>query len=264
MNVQALWVYPVKSLAGIQVQSFELDDFGPAGDRRWMIIDDDRHFVTQRKYPELARIKTSFVDGRVIVDIPGEGRFPLISTVEDVRVQVWRDWALARIGSADASEALSRYCGQAFRFVFMPDDSFRQVDVARVSDRRRVSFADGFPFLITNSSSLDDLNYRLEQPVEMRRFRPNIVLDGAQAWSEDDWRALDIGGIRFSVVKPCSRCVMTTVDPDAGTKDPGVQPLRTLTGFRKTEEGVIFGMNAIHESAGMVRVGDTVSIIDKE
>ncbi|TNE98220.1 MAG: MOSC domain-containing protein, partial [Gammaproteobacteria bacterium] len=78
------------------------------------------------------------------------------------------------------------------------------------------------------------------------------------------WRALDIGGVRFSVVKPCSRCVMTTVDPDAGTKDPGVQPLRTLTGFRKTEEGVIFGMNAIHESAGMVRVGDTVSIIDKE
>lgn len=264
MNVQSLWVYPVKSLAGIEVQSFDLDDFGPVGDRRWMIIDEERSFITQRKYPQLARITTSLNNGVVTVDIPGEGSFELRPTGESLRALVWRDWAEALVGEAEANEALSRFCGQNFRFVYMPDESFRQVDVARVSDRRRVSFADGFPFLITNSSSLDDLNKRLDVPVEMRRFRPNIVVDGDAAWDEDNWRQLIVGETTFSLVKPCSRCVLTTVDPDSGVKDPGVQPLKTLSGFRRTEDGVIFGMNAIHESQGQVRVGDTVTISEKE
>ncbi|KAA1173892.1 MOSC domain-containing protein [Marinobacter salinexigens] len=264
MNVQSLWVYPVKSLAGIEVQSFDLDDFGPVGDRRWMIIDEERSFITQRKYPQLARIATSLSGGVVTVDIPGEGRFELRPTAEALRALVWRDWAEALVGETEANEALSRFCGQKFRFVYMPDESFRQVDVARVSDRRRVSFADGFPFLITNTASLGDLNERLEVPVEMRRFRPNIVVDGDTAWDEDSWRQLLVGETVFSLVKPCSRCVLTTVDPDSGIKDPEVQPLKTLSGFRRTEDGVIFGMNAIHESQGQIRVGDTVTISEKE
>ncbi|MCM0612252.1 MOSC domain-containing protein [Marinobacter sediminum] len=264
MNVHSLWIYPVKSLAGIAVQGFELDDFGPSGDRRWMIIDDDRHFVTQRGNPELARIGTRFVGDRVEVDIPGEGRFTLRATGEALRVQVWRDWAESFVGELAANEALSRYCGSRFRFVYMPDASFRRVDAARVQDMRRVSFADGFPLLVTNIASLNELNERLRSPVEMRRFRPNIVVDGARPWAEDHWQELTIGNARLSLVKPCSRCVMTTVDPDAGTKDASVQPLKTLAGYRRTEDGVIFGMNAIHESLGRIKVGDPVVIITTE
>ncbi|MBL3557065.1 MULTISPECIES: MOSC domain-containing protein [Marinobacter] len=259
MQVHSLYIYPVKSLAGIQVSSFCIDDFGPAGDRRWMIVDADRQFVTQRSNPELARIGTHLIEGQVVVDIPGEGEFSLVAGEKECRVRVWQDWAKAVYGTSDASEALSRYCGKSFRFVFMPDETFRRVDASRVTEYRRVSFADGFPFLITNLASLEELNSRLETAVEMRRFRPNIVVEGAVPWEEDEWKALTINTIVFSLVKPCSRCVVTTVDPDRGVKAPDLQPLRELGTYRRTADGVIFGMNAIHETTGEIRMGDPVA-----
>ncbi len=264
MQIHSLYIYPVKSLAGIQVDSFDMDDFGPEGDRRWMIVDEERRFVTQRSYPQLARIKARFSGGDVEVDIPGEGVFKLSPTNETFPVLVWRDWVKARLGECGANDALSRFCGESFRFVYMPDETFRRVDEERVGEYRRVGFADGFPFLITNLSSLDELNTRLERSVTMRRFRPNIVIEGAEPWAEDDWRELQIGARQFRLVKPCSRCIMTTVDPDRGVKDSSVQPLRTLSGYRRTAEGVIFGMNAIHDQPGRIRVGDPVSIIKTE
>jgi len=264
MKIHSLYLYPVKSLAGVQVDSFVMDDFGPAGDRRWMIVDEDRRFVTQRNYPQLARIQARFSGDRVEVDIPGEGAFALESTDETFPVLVWRDWVTARSGAQEPNDALSRFCGQAFRFVYMPEDTFRRVDADRVGEYRRVGFADGFPFLVTNLASLEELNTRLEQSVTMRRFRPNIVVEGADPWSEDGWRELQIGDRQFRLVKPCSRCIMTTVDPERGVKDPAGQPLRTLTGYRRTSDGVIFGMNAIHDQPGSIRVGDPVSIIKTE
>ncbi|MBW0146028.1 MOSC domain-containing protein [Marinobacter arenosus] len=264
MKVHSLWVYPVKSLAGIPVDEFALDDFGPVGDRRWMIIDADRQFVTQRNHPELARIGVFRRGDDVEVAIPGQGRYTLCPSGESLRALVWRDWTQAIVGQAEASEALSQFCGKALRFVYMPDDSFRRVDAARVRDLRRVSFADGFPLLITNLASLEELNGRLDKPVEMRRFRPNIVVEGATPWAEDHWRGLRVGECEFDLVKPCSRCVMTTVDPDSGVKDAAVQPLRTLSKYRRTDDGVMFGMNAIHESEGWVRVGDPVKITKTE
>lgn len=258
MRIHSLYIYPVKSLAGIPVSSFDMDDFGPASDRRWMIVDSERRFVTQRDYPMLARIHTSLEGDCVRVSIPGEGEYLLQPGEDEARVLVWRDWVKAVYGAPDVSDALSRFCGEDFRFVYMPDASFRRVDAGRVTEERRVSFADGFPFLITNLASLSELNGRLDEPVEMRRFRPNVVVEGAEPWIEDDWRQLLIGEQAFSVVKPCSRCVMTTVDPDTGTKGADLQPLRTLGRYRRTADGVIFGMNAIHESPGTIRVGDPV------
>lgn len=264
MNVHSLHVYPVKSLTGIPVSSFEMDDFGPKGDRRWMIVDADRSFVTQRALPELARITTSLVGDDVTVQIPGEGDFTLQATDDELPVLVWRDWVKALNGEATASEALSRFCGKELRFVYMPDSSFRRVDAGRVADYRRVGFADGFPLLIVNQASLEELNGRLETPVDIRRFRPNIVVTGPAPWEEDLWRKLTVGAQSFDIVKPSSRCVLTTVDPDTGVKDPGLQPLRTLSGYRRTADGVIFGQNAIHESPGVIRVNDVVTVIESE
>lgn len=264
MQVHSLYVYPVKSLAGIQVSSFQMDDFGPVGDRRWMIVDSEREFVTQRSNPELANVQTRLEGGQVFVDIPGEGEFLLEAGTDECRVRVWRDWAKAVYGPPGASDALSRYCGQAFRFVYMPDETFRRVDASRVTEYRRVSFADGFPFLITNLASLEELNSRLDNAVDMRRFRPNIVVEGAAPWDEDTWASLVIGDTAFSVVKPCSRCVVTTVDPDRGAKSGDLQPLRELGTYRRTPDGVIFGMNAIHEAAGEIRVGSPVNFATTE
>jgi len=264
MHVHSLWIYPVKSLAGIAVDEFELDDFGPAGDRRWMIVDDEGMFVTQRANPELARIGVSLEQGSVQLSIPGQGQFTLTPTGDRVETRVWGDRATAELAQSEVNEALSQFCASSLRFAFMPTTSFRRVDPERVPQHRRVSFADGFPLLVTNLASLDDLNSRLEQPVEMRRFRPNVVVEGGEAWAEDHWGALEFAGCRLTVAKPCSRCVLTTVDPDTGIKDPGTQPLRTLSGFRRTDEGVIFGMNAIHDSPGSIRIGDTVTASNTE
>ncbi|MGO1501880.1 MAG: MOSC domain-containing protein [Marinobacter sp.] len=264
MKVHSLHIYPVKSLAGIQVPSFEMDDFGPKGDRRWMIVDADRNFVTQRALPELARITTSLVDRKVSIHIPGEGDFTLQSTDLELRVLVWRDWVKAFEGESSVNEALSRFCGKELRFVYMPDSSFRRVDAGRVTEYRRVGFADGFPLLITSLASLEELNERLDVPVDMRRFRPNIVVEGAAAWQEDKWHTLKLGNQSFDIVKPSSRCVLTTVDPDTGVKDSGLQPLRTLSSYRRTSDGVIFGQNAIHETPGVIHVDDSVTVIESE
>src|SRR6056297_606081 len=198
MKVHSLFVYPVKSLSGIEVACFDTDDFGPVGDRRWMIVDDDRRFVTQREHPELARVGTRLEGDRVIISIPDEGEYSLIASEEEARVLVWRDWVKARTGLPEANDALSRFCGKPVRLVFMPDSSFRRVDAGHVDEYRRVGFADGFPFLVTSTASLAELNTRLEAPVEMRRFRPNIVVEGAGAWDEDHWQSLNIGGNHLS------------------------------------------------------------------
>ncbi|WP_372963939.1 MOSC domain-containing protein [Marinobacter sp.] len=264
MKVLSLYLYPVKSLAGIQVSSLELDDFGPRGDRRWMIVDGGGQFVTQRKMPHLALIRTELEGGHVRVRIPGEGVFVLQPTPEQLQVTVWRDQVCASAGQDQANEALSRFSGERLQFVYMPNTTYRRVDPERVADVRRVGFADGFPFLLVNLASLDELNSRLTQPVDIRRFRPNIVVSGSEPWAEDRWHSLMIGEIRFDVVKPCSRCVLTTVDPDTGVKDADTQPLKALSSYRKTPDGVIFGQNAIHEGTGKIVVGDRVFISKQE
>ena len=264
MRVQSLYIYPVKSLAGIEVSSFELDDFGPAGDRRWMLVDNQERFITQRQLPLLANVVTRLGPEGVEIGIPGQGDFALKPGVGGVVVKVWHDTVDAVAGPDAASDAISRYCGQKLRFVYMPDDSFRRVDPQRVRENRRVGFADGFPLLITNQASLDELNSRLADAVEMRRFRPNIVISGPEAWSEDRWKSVTVGETRLVVAKPCSRCVMTTVDPGTGLKDPETEPLRTLSRYRRTEDGVIFGQNAVHQSCGRLSVGDAVDISQQE
>lgn len=264
MRVHSLYLYPVKSLAGVEVSSLDLDDFGPVGDRRWMLVNDQGEFVTQRRLPALARISTGIDKRGVKVFIPGEGSFDLQPSPKKVPVRVWQDRVDAVIGACQANAAVSRFCDQSLRFVFMPDSSFRRVDPERVVEHKRVGFADGFPFLLTNQASLDELNRRLERPVDMRHFRPNIVISGAEPWSEDRWQCATIGPVSLEMVKPCSRCVITTVDPDTGIKNPGTEPLRTLSTYRKTQDGVIFGQNAVHQAGDRLTVGDAVVLCPQE
>ncbi|MBN7769233.1 MOSC domain-containing protein [Marinobacter daepoensis] len=264
MKVRSLYIYPVKSLAGIPVTRLELDEFGPRGDRRWMLVDDQNRFITQRQLPQLANVRTSLEEGCVVVQIPEEGRYRLEPGSETAGVTVWKDQVVGTMGAEAAGLALSRYCGTSLRFVYMDDDSYRRVDREWVSEPRRVGFADGFPFLVVNQSSLEELNSRLELAIDMRRFRPNIVIEGADAWEEDVWQTMRIGDVQLQLVKPCSRCVMTTVDPDTGKKDTDVQPLKTLAGYRKTPNGIIFGQNAVHDSVGTIAVGDSVTVLKQE
>lgn len=263
MKIQSLFIYPVKSLRGIAVDTMRLDDFGPEADRRWMLVDSDNCFVTQRTHPALANIDLEVSgSGELLITVPGCAPEVLRTGGVERRVRVWRDWVMAVEAEQGASQCVSGYLGQEVRFVYMPESTFRRVDTQRVAEERRVGFADGFPFLIATEASLLDLNGRLEQAVDIRRFRPNIVVSGAEPWQEDQWTGLRIGELPFRVVKPCSRCVMTTVDPDTGVKAGDLEPLRTLGHFRRTPDGVMFGVNAVHNGEpGQIAVGDPITII---
>ncbi|WP_328189830.1 MOSC domain-containing protein [Marinobacter sp. OP 3.4] len=262
MKIKSLYYYPVKSLAGVALDELRLDRFGPAGDRRWMLVDEDGRFVTQRKHPTLARIHPHLVEDRLFLDIPGQGRIQVDVSDQSRRVTVWKDEVEGVLNAApEASEALSGFLGKPVSLVYMPESVTRPARHENLSSVHPVSFADGFPFLVTSQTSLDDLNRRMPWEAEMRRFRPNVVVEGAaKPWEEDLWEQVSLGDVPVQLVKPCSRCIMTTVDPDTGERSPDGNPLKTLATFRRTDKGVIFGANGVHLETGTLRVGDSVTV----
>lgn len=261
LTLAAIWIHPVKSLAGMCVDRAWVDDRGLRHDRRFMIVDAEGRFVTQREHPAMARIHAR-VDGERLT-LSANERSPLEVALEvegpSCEVIVWRD----RCAAIDAGDAPARWLSEALsmhvRLVRMPASTRRAVDPEYAREGDIVSFADGFPFLLATEASLDALNARLARPVDMRRFRPNLVVAGASPFAEDAWRELAIGGVRFGVRKPCARCAIVTVDPDLGTREK--EPLATLATFRSRDHGVLFGQNLVHDGEGELSVGDAVRVI---
>jgi uncharacterized protein YcbX len=179
-----------------------------------------------------------------------------------VTVSVWRSTLQASNAGGMAGAWLSNALDTPCRLGFLADPGARPVDPAYGTSVDRVSFADGFPVLLAAQGSLDDLNTRLERPIAMRRFRPNLVIDGPEPWAEDHWRRIRIGGVVFRLPKPCSRCTVTTVDQESGERPDPREPLRTLALFRRTRDGVMFGQNMIPETFGRVAVGDAVTVLE--
>lgn len=261
MRLSELWIYPVKSCRGISVQRLELDELGPAFDRRWMLVDDEGEFVTQREHATLALVGTA-IDGDRLV-LSREGAAPLeIDVARPGRasrnVRVWGH-ACEALDEGDAAGAwFSDHLGFSCHLVRMPTDHHRPVGSA-YEGSARTAFTDGYPVLAISEASLADLNTRLETPVSMNRFRPNFVVTGTEAFAEDTWTRVRIGSIVFVVCKPCSRCVVTTVDQVTG--ETAREPLRTLSAYRKREGGAMFGQNLVHEGTGAVSVGDEIVTI---
>jgi len=261
-SIKSLLYYPVKSLGEIDVESLSFDEFGPASDRRFMLVDGNGQFITQRSDTCLSFISAELLAGKLSLHHASFGclTYRVNEFSEPLQVSVWGE-SVAALGvrSGDADSVLSDYIGKPVRLVYMPDSSFRQVDREYFNADRRVSFADGFPVLLCNTASLADLNSRLDAPVPMSRFRPNIVFAGRTAFEEDGWRRIRIGSIEFAVVKPCSRCVMTTIN---GEGERGKEPLRTLATYRKNEHGVCFGQNLVPLTNGTIGLKDELVLID--
>ncbi len=241
IKLSAINKYPVKSLKPISIKRADIDDFGIINDRRWMLVNAEGRFVTQRQYPKMGAI-TVEDSGQYLHFCSESGSMLEVDNAllnESVLVRVWGDDVSAHKATSEVNEWFSEVLGVSVALVYMPDSTFRQVDRQFADYRQRVSFADGFPFLLISEASLADLNSRLESPVPMSRFRPNLVVSGCEPFEEDQWRRIRIGGVEFDVVKPCSRCVMTTIDE--ATLRKGQEPLRTLATYRKNEYGVCFG-----------------------
>lgn len=261
--VKGLFIYPVKGLQGISLTSATVEPEGLQHDRRWMIIGQDGIFRSQRQLPVMATIRPEILGERMrLSDGIGDSIEFLATPITDgpvVPVRVWSSDVSAYAVSADADRWLTDRLGEPVRLVTMGPESHRALSPDHSRPEDRTAFADGFPVLLANEESLADLNSRLEQPVPMDRFRANIVVAGLTAWSEDDLDQFSVGEVQFEAAKQCARCQVPTIDQSTGER-MGPEPITTLAKFRLCDGKVMFGMNLIPRSGGIVRVGDSITL----
>ena len=265
-RISGLFIYPVKSLGGINITASEVTDRGLKYDRRWMLVDEDNLFLTQRKNHQMALIGYK-IDGGCLEFFhkpTGDSiKIGLEETLEEnLDVIVWNDKVHSKRVSLLADKWFSKHLEIKCKLVFMPDDSVRPVDTRFAKNNEITSLSDGYPFLIIGQASLDDLNSRLEQKLFMDRFRPNIVFTGETPFEEEKMSSFVVGNIKFYGVKPCARCVITTINPETAAKSE--EPLRTLSYYRMKNNKVLFGMNLLHEGNGVLTVGDEIKNIERK
>ncbi len=260
MKVTGIYIYPIKSLQGISLQVAEVLERGFRHDRRWMIVNEKHSHITQRTHPQLSQINISMGSDNITATYKGMADLdiPLVITGPMLEVSVWSDQVQAIEASQNVNDWFSQIAQESCKLVFMPEGATRAVNPGRAVNEENVSFADGYPYLIIGQESLDDLNSRMDVDLPMNRFRPNIVVEGGQAYEEDLLSDIKIGEVKFYVTHPCKRCVFTTIDQETGTK--GVEPMKTLATYRREGSEVVFGVNTLALSHGKVSVGDVVVI----
>ncbi|MFE9774369.1 MOSC domain-containing protein [Streptomyces sp. NPDC005931] len=270
-RLHSIHVHPVKAFRSLPLREVVVEPWGPAGDRRWMLIDDGGKVVTQRRQPRLALAAAELLPGGGVrlsapgmdpltVPVPRPAGTTLTAQLFDDKVEV------VPAEDAAAHAWCSTYLGIGARLVHMDDPATRRaVDPEYALPGESVTFADGYPLLLTTTASLDHLNsliaqggHAAEGPLPMSRFRPNLVVEGTVPWEEDGWTRVTVGEVAFRVAKPCGRCVVTTTDQ--GTARRGKEPLHTLAAHRRVEDRLVFGQNLVPLSTGTVRVGDPVTV----
>jgi uncharacterized protein YcbX len=258
-------VYPIKSLGGFSVQEATVERRGLQYDRRWMLVDAQGQFMSQREIAAMTQLKTACTtnflevfdhkspENRLQIDLQ-----PPLEEMEKLRVKIWSETCSARLYPQAINDWFSDHLGMSLRLVYMPDTARRRADGRYAPKGHFVSFADGFPYLLVGEASLADLNERLAAPVPMNRFRPNLVFSGGQAYEEDQWSDFTIGNVAFRGVKPCGRCLVITTDQDTGTRYQ--EPLKTLATYRRTNNKVLFGQNVVlmenENSHKIIKVND--------
>jgi len=262
LQVSGLFVYPVKGCRGIAHDRVPIDRSGLLHDRRWLVVDQQASFLTQRTHPRLALIEPRIERDALVLSSEGRGAVsvPLSAGLERRRVRIWKDEVEAIAVDADASRWIGDLLDAEVSLVRMPPDVVRAVKPAYGQPGDRLAFADAFPLLVATEASLSDLDGRLDRPLPMDRFRPNIVVRGGVPWMEDAWRRVRVGDVPLRLVKGCDRCVVTTTDQRTGERE--VEPLRTLATVRKRDGKVYFGMNAVPEARGILTVGEPVTVLD--
>lgn len=263
LTLSEIWIYPIKSFAGIRVKQAKLKQKGLEGDRRWMLMDETGRFITQREHPNLALFDLSIDNAGLLVMNRATQQKLVIDnhsnlTGTEYPATIWDDEVKVVEPDVNYSNWFSGQLGITCKLVFFPEPNIRDIDPKYAHNHEQVSLADGYPYLIIGQSSLNDLNNRLDVPVTMQRFRPNFVFTGGEAFEEDGWKNFSIGSGKFKGVKKCARCVLTTVDPQTGQK--GREPLYALSKYRKVENKIFFGQNVIALGENQIHEGDEITL----
>ncbi|MCK8667556.1 MOSC domain-containing protein [Pseudomonas azerbaijanoccidens] len=267
LRLSALYRYPLKSGKGEILQQIDLDKLGLDGDRRWMLVDEaSGRFLTQRAVAQMSQLSALWnAEGGLTLSAPGHASIDIALPGHDAElrgVTIWRD-TLRVPDAGDAAGAwVSEFIGKPTRLVQVPLDRARTTQSGFGKDDDQVAFADGFPLLLIGQASLEDISQKVGRPMEMLRFRPNLVIDGSEAYAEDGWKRIRIGDVEFRVVKSCSRCILTTIDPQTGERSHDREPFASLQKYRSTEDGAMFGQNLVNDSNGRLEVGMPVEILE--
>ncbi|MDV4179139.1 MOSC domain-containing protein [Rhizobium brockwellii] len=272
MRVSDLFIYPLKSARGIALPAADIDAYGLPGDRLAMITDAQGHFITQRELPDLARIEVRPEASAFRLLMQGKTDISVAPPRPETRmdVTVWKSVVSAAVADPESNRQLSEWLGSEVRLVFFDGQARRTANAEWAGEATPVTFTDGYQILVTTTGSLKALNADLaahgEGSVGMERFRPNIVVDTDEAWPEDRWAAIEIAGIRFDLVKPCSRCIMTTQDQLTGSRE-GPNPMPAMGRIRMSADrrvpGPLFGWNVTPRGSGRITIGDTVRIVEE-
>ncbi|MFW0718445.1 MOSC domain-containing protein [Pedobacter sp. N23S346] len=260
-----IYIYPIKSLGGIRLEKAILEEKGLQYDRQWMLIDQEGTFITQRKHHQLSLLQVNIHQDKLWVSHKEDKQLQISfnlteDTGESIAVTVWNDTTVGLEVSKMVSSWFSDYLQFEVKLVRMSDEEKILVDPNYATNGEIKSFSDGYPCLIISQSSLDGLNEKLDEPVQMNRFRPNFVFSGGAAHVEDRFKNFRIGDILFSAVKPCARCVLITIDQETGIKSQ--EPLRTLATYRTQNKKIMFGQNLLHQGTGVINVGDEIQLLD--
>jgi hypothetical protein len=263
IKISSLIYYPIKACRGFEVEAANVERMGLQHDRRMMVVTPDGGFLTQREYPRLALVTPKLNNGTLELSAPNYDSIQIgtQTTGVPVSVDVWKSKGVQAIDQGEeASQWFSDWLGTEVRLVHLADGYLRRVSAEyAINADDHTGFADGYPILLTSEEGLQDLNSRLDTPVPMNRFRPNLVVRGCEPYAEDGWNRIRAGDVEMAVVKPCARCVVTTIDKN--TLETSKEPLKTLGKYRKHKLGAIFGQNVIPLNEGILRLGMTVEVL---
>jgi len=263
LTLSEMFIYPIKSMGGISLKSSEIEERGLKYDRRYLLVDENGVFMTQRDFPQMSLLKLSFTDkGFKVLNIKDNSStiIPFKSgSKERIRVKIWDDYCEAVPLNKEVADWFSNAINNKCSLVYMPDFEKRLVEKKYIDQNHIVSFADAYPFLIIGQASLDDLNSKLTLPVPMDRFRPNFVFAGGNPYEEDKWETFKIGKAEFRAVKPCARCVITTTDQETAFRS--VEPLKTLSEYRNIKNKVMFGMNLVCCSMATISINEKITLL---
>ena len=261
-TISELFIYPIKSLGGITVPEATITDRGFKHDRRWMLVDEQNKFLTQREFAAMALLQVSLTYDGLHVHHKIKGSTINIAaepqTNEMANAVIWDDICEVQFVSEIADEWFSDMLSTKCRLVYMPEATKRKVEQPYAQHDEITSLSDGYPTLIIGQSSLDDLNSRLSEPLPINRFRPNIVFSGGIAFEEDNMKHFTVGDINFYGVKLCGRCPIPTINQDNAVQSK--EPLKTLASYRTRNNKVCFGQNLLHNGEGYIHVGDMMNV----
>ena len=257
-TVKEIYIYPIKSLAAISCEQAFAEEMGFENDRRWMLINAENLHVTQREHPILSQFYPQISNGKISITFEGhQHEFSVNEHLdESINTKVWEDKSEVVEVNKTTSEWFSELLGFECKLVKIIKSGDRKHESSRLKETFNVSLADGYPYLLIGTESVDFLNEKLEDKIAVLRFRPNIVISSQKAHEEDDFDTFKIGEVQFKNVKPCGRCIMVNNNPQKGVIKK--EPLKTLSKYRNVNNSVLFGTNIVSLNSGLITVGDEI------